>query len=164
MSEPDYFLTVVTFLESIGIKVEEGTVPEEAILPGIWVQDGGLLVERAKLAAEGDLLHEAGHIATAAPSERAGLNGNMVSDQAGEMVAIAWSFAAAEHIGLPIELLFHADGYKGDSAGMIRNFSGGSYVGAPMLSWYRMTGAPGEEVCYPKMESWVREVENPEEA
>ncbi len=68
------------------------------------------------------------------------------------MAAIGWSYAAALAIGIPLEVVFHAQGYRGGSDSLLENFAEGRYLGVPLLQWYGMTGA-GE---YPAMRGWVR--------
>jgi hypothetical protein len=79
-----------------------------------------------------------------------------------EMAAIAWSWAAALHLGIAPSTLFHPDGYKGGSAALIENFSAGRYIGVPMLEWLGLTvgdqRAQAEGIApYPAMVRWLRE-------
>ena len=54
-------------------------------------------------------------------------------------MAIAWSYAAALEIGIPPEIVFHPDGYRGASESMLQNFAEGRYLAVPMLQWVGMT-------------------------
>ena len=120
------------------------------------------MIDREKLKYPGDVLHEAGHIATTAPSERHSLTGDLKSDPGDERAAIAWSYAAVVHLRLEPDVLFHGDGYKGDAAHLIESFGAGSCIGVPMLEWYGMTRyqrLDSEGPDYPKMRSWVRTVD-----
>jgi len=82
------------------------------------------------------------------------------------MAAIAWSYAALVHLQLEPSILFHEDGYQGDSANLIENFEAGRNVGVPLLEWYEMTrhhrhDLPGPD--YPQMHHWLR-MKEPEPA
>ena len=70
----DALQTIVDFLTSIGIRVRTGSVPADAFLPGLRIVDGGLIFDPAALRWPGDLLHEAGHIATVPSALRPILN------------------------------------------------------------------------------------------
>jgi len=149
---------IVAFLRQIGIPVEVATLEGETFLPGIMVVAGGLRVDPSRLAWPGDLLHEAGHVACGDPARQH----EAVSDDPGEeMAALAWSFAAATHLGLDPSVPFHEGGYRGEGATLAENFSQGGYVGVPMLAMWGLThephrakamGAPG----YPHMLAWRR--------
>ena len=74
-SKPPAFADAVTqrivrFLVEIGLEVRAETIEEETFLPGILIQDGVILVDEARLTHPGDLLHEAGHLATVTPKKR----------------------------------------------------------------------------------------------
>jgi hypothetical protein len=148
---------IVAFLRRIGIPVEAGTLEDGTFLPGIAVAGGGLRVDPSRLVWPGDLLHEAGHVAVGDPARDDG-----VSDDPGEeMAALAWSFAAAAHLGLDASVPFHEGGYRGEGPALAEIFSGGGYVGVPMLAMWGLTmephrasaaGVPG----YPHMLAWRR--------
>ena len=151
---------ILDFLERAGIKVELEPLEAETFLPGLTIREGALVVDLARLAWPGDLLHEAGHIAVTDPEERRSLNG--VRDDPGEeMAAIAWSYAAAVAIGLDPAILFHEGGYRGGGRALVENFAEGRDVGVPMLEYFGMTAgraqtaAPGTRP-YPHMERWLR--------
>ncbi len=157
--------TIVDFLSTIGIPVQTGELPGETFLPAIRITGGGLLYDAQRLRWPGDLLHEAGHIAITPAAQRAGLNdalaGQDAAPHAGEVEAIAWSWAALVHLGLPPELLFHPEGYKGQSAGLMLTYTMGIYPGAAGLARAGMTSADmvaaGERVAqYPAMHRWLR--------
>ena len=61
------------------------------------------------------------------------LDGALSPDQSfacgGEVEAIAWSFAAATAIGMPLSELFHPAGYRGQAPGLAMNFALGVYPG-----------------------------------
>jgi hypothetical protein len=168
MEQPDFAnpltVTLARFLRTIGIDVRPGRVPDDAFLPGIWIDRGALVVDEARLRFPGDLLHEAGHLAVMAPSRRATVAGDAGSDGAEEMMAIAWSYAAAVHLQLDPAVVFHDQGYRGDSAALIENFQQGRWFGVPMLQWLGMAyddvRAPTYQVApYPHMVQWLRTVD-----
>jgi hypothetical protein len=152
-----HFLNSVTdqiadFLNGIGLPVAAGEIPDQTVLPGIHVAGGGLIVDEARLAYPGDLLHEAGHLAVTPAAQRNSLEGNTGDSGGEDMAALAWSYAAAMHLGLAPEVVFHAAGYRGGSRAIIENFSEGRYVGVPVLKWIGLTGE-----AYPEMIRWLRE-------
>lgn len=157
---------MIPFLEEIGIPVVEKSLSEETFLPGLQLGPGCIYVDPDKLKYPGDLLHEAGHLAVTTPELRqlAGTPQQPEDWPEGgeEIVAILWSYAAAQHIDLPLDVLFHPDGYKGQSDWYIDQFSKKSYIGIPLLQWMGMTKAPQEgipedEATFPKMIRWMRE-------
>jgi hypothetical protein len=114
----------------------------------------------------GDLLHEAGHIATTPPALRSSLsNGIELPDSvpyATEAEVTAWAYAAIVHLGLDPAVLFHPGGYGGSSDHLIATLSAGVYPGAHGLAQSGMTAvgadAHGRGVpAYPKMMRWLRE-------
>lgn len=151
--------SILSFLAEIGIVVRERPLPAPTFLPGILIEAGELVIDREKLAYPGDLLHEAGHIAVVPPSQRASLNDDLQTGPAEEMAAIAWSYAAARHIGIDPAIVFHDHGYKGGGASLLENFNAGRTVGVPMLAWYGLTRERAEDSAapvYPRMSGWLR--------
>ena len=157
--------TIADFLGEIGINVRSAEIDEPTFLPVVTIEKGQLVVDESKLAFPGDLLHEAGHIAVTSPDGRANLDGTItLSDGEGggyEMAAIAWSYAAALHLGIDLSIPFHEHGYKGDAQALIENFSAGRYIGVPVLQWVGVTldeqsaKKSGIEP-YPYMVRWLR--------
>ena len=148
------------FLAEIGIPTQLVELPADTFLPGILIEDGGLLIDPARLLYPGDILHEAGHLAVIPAAERAQLSGNVMAgkpEQHGtdgeEIVAMLWSYAASEAIGLPPEIVFHPDGYRDASTWILNNFSQGIYMGLPLLVWMGLTTTDG----FPRMTRWLRE-------
>lgn len=162
---------IVAFLHEIGLDVRQGSLPDNTFLPGIAIDHGGLLVDPARLRYPGDLLHEAGHLAVATPERRATIHGNAGSDPAEEMMAIAWSYAAARHIGIDPTVVFHEGGYRGGGGSIAENFAQGYYIALPMLQWVGMAfdaqraAAVGAEP-FPHMQHWLRPArpQEPEQA
>ena len=87
------------------------------------------MVDERKLVHPGDLLHEAGHLAVL-PAVQRGCAQNHVGEDAGlEMAAIAWSYAAARHLGIAPEVVFHEAGYRGGAESILENFAARQYIG-----------------------------------
>lgn len=152
---------IVDFIREIGIEVRAGELTEPTFLPGILIDRGAIVIDESKLSYPGDLLHEAGHIAVAPPEARKDQFNSAGHDEAEEMMAIGWSWAASVHIGLDPKILFHEAGYRGGSASLIENFQEKRYFGVPMLQWVGLTydekQAPLHGVePYPHMIAWMR--------
>lgn len=147
------------FVQEIGIPVHLADLPDPTFLPGIDIRFGELVVDEKRLLYPGDLLHEAGHVAVTDPAER---QREKLDPQPGdEMATLAWSYAAARHLEIPVEVVFHPDGYKGGADALIENFSAGRYVGVPLLQYYGMCYEPrlaAEEGVdpFPNMLRWLR--------
>lgn len=161
----DITARIVAFLNEIGIPTRPGRVGVGAVLPGIEVAQGSLVYDPAGLGHPGDLLHEAGHIAVALPERRAGFQADVGSDPAEEMMAIAWSYAAALHIGIDPADVFHAGGYRGGGNWIVENFAAGHFIGLPMLQYAGMTldktrAAHSGVAPYPHMLRWLRDAED----
>ena len=159
MSEESLRSAIIDFVRTIGIEIRTRDLSQGSFLPGLDIGVGVVLLDAACWAHPGDLLHEAGHLAVTSPDERHGVKLSPTS--ADEMTAIAWSYAAAVHLGIPVEVLFHPDGYKGGSQSLIDAFSGGGYIGMPILVYYGMTidprrAAPDGPKPYPHMLRWLR--------
>lgn len=158
--------SIIHFLRSISIEVREKRLWRKTILPGIKIDHGALIVDRRKLAYPGDLLHEAGHLAVAPPSRRSLLHVTTGNDAAEEMMALAWSYAAAVHLRLDPAIVFHSGGYKGQSDALMKSFMQGTGVGVPTLQWIGLTayGDRAKELAiepFPHMIRWLREIETP---
>ena len=148
------------FLAEIGIPTQEVELTVETFLPGILIENGGLLLDPTKLLYPGDILHEAGHLAVMPAAERAQLAGNVMAGKPAqqgidgdEIVAMLWSYAAAQAIGVPPEIVFHPDGYRGSSQWILNNFGQGNYTGLPLLVWMGLTTTES----FPHMTRWLRE-------
>jgi hypothetical protein len=151
---------IVDFLLEIGLDVRVTIFEDDGFLPGIKLERGALLVDESKLKYPGDLLHEAGHLAVKPPDERLETTLNAGSDGAEEMMSIAWSYAAAVHLGIPLEVVFHEHGYKGGGNSLIEAFSQGRGFGVPMLQWLGMTADPKRAeglgiAPFPNMIQWL---------
>jgi len=156
---------VLSFLKEIGIDIVEKEL-ETSFLPGLSLGPNCLYIDFEKLLYPGDILHEAGHLAVTTSDERkiAGTN-EMASDwptQGEEMGAILWSFAAAKHLELPVEFVFHPNGYKNESEWLISNFTNETYIGLPFLEWTGLTlgkerATKESKEPFPKMLKWLRD-------
>ncbi len=152
---------IVEFLRGIGLAVQARDLPEPTFLPGILIENGGLVIDERRLLHPGDLLHEAGHLAVVPDALRPQLGGSVTSDPAEEIMAIAWSYAAVVQLGLEPQLLFHAGGYKGGGDSLIENFTAGRYIGLPMLQWVGMAlderrASEEGQPPFPHMLRWLR--------
>ena len=158
-----WLVEIVSFLNSIGITTRACAVAPESFLPGVMIQHGELRYQVEKLSAPSDLLHEAGHIAVTPPAFRKQLDGALSPDQSfacgGEVEAIAWSFAAATAIGMPLSELFHPAGYRGQAPGLAMNFALGVYPGIHGLIGAGLAAnlPIGKPDSYPKLLRWLRE-------
>lgn len=150
---------ICDFLKDIGIEIIESKIENKTFLPGLEIQQGRLIFERDLLLYPGDLLHEAGHIAVRPGNERFAMQNNITEsnpDKAGEEIAVLlWSYAAAKAIGIEPAMVFHTNGYKGESEWILHNFNSSNYVGLPLLVWMGLT-SDGKE-GFPKMLKWLRE-------
>ncbi len=144
--------TIAGFFGEIGLPYQFAELPGPTFLPGVAIRRGVLTIDREKLLYPGDLLHEAGHMAVLSPAERAEMDGDVGPDGGMEMAAIAWSYAAALHLSLPVEVVFHDDGYRGGAAGLRQNFALRRYIGTPLLQWMNLTTG----ARFPAMDRWLR--------
>ena len=150
---------LVAFVRGIGIDVRTATLPEKTFLPGLDIRNGAILVDAERLTHPGDILHEAGHLAVTDPAQR---EASQLSPTPGdEMASIAWSYAALRHLELDPAIVFHVNGYKGESASLIENFTAGRYFGVPLLQYYGMAAEPKRDAAigvepYPHMLRWLR--------
>jgi hypothetical protein len=156
MDDAEALISILAFLQNIGIPVDAAPLSVDGFLPAIEVRDGRLLYDPDRLQWPGDLLHEAGHIAVTDPAIRATVS-EFASDGGDEMAAIAWSYAAALAIGIDPQIVFHDHGYRGEGRSIAENFAQGRYFGVPMLQYYglaRFSHDEGEH--YPAMIRWLR--------
>lgn len=156
---------IVDFLTSIGLKVEFRRIHDESFLPGLHLEQGTLVIDPEKLLYPGDILHEAGHLATMPPSVRNTMTDPLENNDmnaGGEMMAISWSYAACLHLGIDPRIVFHPYGYKGGSEHLLKSFAEGYYLALPLMQWAGMTYEPkkAKELNaepFPKMMRWLRE-------
>jgi hypothetical protein len=152
---------ILDWLQQIGLTVRLALLGVDTFLPGVTLESGGLIVDPEHLRYPGDLLHEAGHLATMLPAQRASTGSNAGSDMGDEIAAQTWSYAAAVHLGLPPEIVFHPTGYKGSAQTLIQIYRDGN-AGVPLLQWMGLTldsarAAAVSVAPYPHMIRWLRE-------
>jgi hypothetical protein len=153
---------LAAFVRSVWIEVRAETLAEKTFLPGLDIRYGALLIDEERLRYPGDILHEAGHIAVAEPSQRR--DERLSPDGGDENAAIAWSYAALRHLRIDSALVFHEAGYHGWSKAFIENFDAGRCVGVPLLQAYDMAVEPPTKrrpipdgvTPFPHMLRWVR--------
>ena len=155
---------ILAFIRSLGLKVEPESVEHKTFMPGMEIRHGTLWYDAQLRFVPGDLLHEAGHLAVANPETRDAAQFETHGGE--ELSAIAWSYAAARRMGLPMDILFHVQGHREDAESWTRAFEGGRYFGLPLLHLWGMTieprqAKPGDPPPYPHMLAWVREAPDP---
>jgi hypothetical protein len=132
LHDAEHLPAILAFLDGIGIPVRVARWAGDGFLPGILLEDGGMLIDPPRMLGAGDLLHEAGHLAVVPARWRrqigrdAGASLAAIKarhDQAppcpatAEPMAVAWSFAAAMQLGIPPEVVFLEGGYLTDGGG-----------------------------------------------
>lgn len=166
LSTDEYLDRCVSFLNETGIETKFEKLNEPGFLPGLSIQNGIILIDKEALKHPGDILHEAGHIATVPAAERHTLTASSIEKramrEAEEMMAIAWSYAACVHLGLDPYVVFHDEGYKGGGSYIADNFCNKNYFGLPMLQWKGMAldeknAALQNLPPYPHMLMWLLE-------
>jgi hypothetical protein len=148
-----------TFVRSIGIDVEGCPIDWKTQFPGLAIRRGSVLVDEKQLIHPGNILHEAGHIAVHDPARRS--HPKFTPTRGEELGALAWSYAATVHLGLPSELVFYPDSYHGWATSLIENFAEGRYLGVPLLQLHGMALEERFAVerglkPYPHMLRWLR--------
>jgi hypothetical protein len=152
-------IKLVAFVRSIGIEVHACSIDWKSRFPGLDIRAGAVLVDESQLLHPGNILHEAGHIAVHDPARRS--HPKFSPTKGEELGALAWSYAAAVHLGLSAEVVFYPGSYQGWATSLLENFAEGYYLGVPLLQRYGMSVEPrlaperGVEP-YPHMLRWVR--------
>lgn len=148
---------ILAFLDRIGIPYHARPLAEGTFLPGVTIEGGGVHFDPATLTYPGDVLHEAGHIALTPADERATLCQAVLDAQPAseslEIGVLLWTFLAAKEIGIPVEMVFHAGGYKDGSTWLIEQFESGSAMGLPLLNWMGVTESMPGGI---RVKSWLR--------
>lgn len=152
-------IKLVTFVRSIGIEAQACIIDWKTQFPGLDIRTGAVLVDESRLIHPGNILHEAGHIAVHDPARRSHPKFSPTPGE--ELGALAWSYAAAVHLGLSAEVVFYPGSFTGWATALIENFGEGRYLGVPLLLRYGMTVEPRLAVArgvkpYPHMIRWVR--------
>ncbi len=155
-TEPQLLARIVNFLNSIQISIVEKSLPNDTFLPGLRIEGGTILMDLKQLKYPGNLLHEAGHIATNEETRRLLIGTPQITadwqTDGDEIAAILWSYAAGTHLQLNLDIVFYPGGYKDGSEWLIEQFSSKNYIGLPLLEW--MSLCTKEE--FPKMNKWLR--------
>lgn len=155
----------LSFLKEIGIDVIEKEL-EDTFLPGLSLGPNCIYIDYDKLRYPGDILHEAGHLAVTTATDRKLIGTDQIGaewpTQAEEIGAILWSFAASNYLGLPIEYVFHPNGYKNESDWLISNFNAENYIGLPFLEWIGLClgkdrADKENKPAFPAMLKWMRD-------
>lgn len=154
---------ILSFLDDIGISYIIEPIHDETFLPGLKLRSGTLIIDTEKLLYPGDILHEAGHLACMPPEIRQNMSDNLPSGDlhnGGELMAIAWSYAACIHLGLDAKVVFHEHGYKDASDALIENFKESRFIAVPLLQWLGMAydekkAETLELRPYPFMQKWL---------
>jgi hypothetical protein len=166
MHHAGFYASIFAFLTRIGLSIAEQTLPADTFLPGIALRAGGLVVDPDKLMWPGDLLHEAGHLAVLPASLRSEAHDDDPNhadvEHAGELEAMAWAYAAAVELSLPMDVLIHDGGYRGKARDLLQMYTFGVYPGLRGLCASGMTAAHGftpdcGPVQYPRMLHWLRD-------
>ena len=177
----------VDFLASLGVTVSvvpgtHGFIPHVALRKGCRID-----VDRRSDAAVPDLLHEAGHLVTVPSLFRphvamdangvAGMMSRYLDEhpgafcgpeedlvargilQCGECEAIAWSYAAAKHLGANLNQMFKI-GFDGEGRALFLRLEAGQHLGIHGLAAAKMTDLPRPilkpEFPFPMMRRWVQ--------
>lgn len=158
---------VLPFFDEIGILYRYEEIPGQTFLPGLKMRNGVLLIDQQKLLYPGDILHEAGHLACMPPRIRKKMNDDLEPGslhEGGELMAMAWSYAACLHLNISPLVVFHEHGYKGGGQHLADTFASGVGIGVPMLQWSGMcydskNAGINNELPFPHMISWTCEMD-----
>ncbi|GGX24326.1 hypothetical protein [Undibacterium macrobrachii] len=161
-----YQQVMCDFIESLGIAIIPKRLDHPTFLPGLDLGPNCIYLDVKKMQYPGDLLHEAGHLAVTTAAQRAAVGSDALElpwpTDGEEIAAVLWSYAAALHLGVPLEVVFHDNGYKNDSAWLIDNFNRGQYIGLPLLQWMGLCvdeqqAALHKIRAFPHMQKWLRD-------
>jgi len=156
---------ILSFLDRIGLVYKLTEIDGQTFLPGLKLSEGTLIIDINKLLYPGDILHEAGHLACMPPEIRQSMSDDLASSdlhQGGEMMAIAWSYAACIHLNIDPIVVFHENGYQSGGENIIDNFQRGSIIGVSLLQWCGMAfdniqAEKNQAQAFPYMQSWLCE-------
>lgn len=176
------FALVTRFLEGLGftIRICPGV---NGFLSDIAIVDGELHVARRDDDLAGELLHEAGHLAVLPEQFRSQASGDLsgviqlMSDwldahaptlhpddarvrailQAGETETVAWSYAAANELGIDTRIPFYR-GFDGEGLDLHAQVASGCYFGVHGLAAAGMSDIPRRwsTTPFPKMKRWLQ--------
>lgn len=158
--------TFADFLTEIGLKITPRALADDTFLHGILIENGAIFVDEARLEYPGDILHEAGHLATAPAALRPFLSDTVALPDFNmnslENAAMLWSYAAAVYLQIDPRIVFHAGGYKGKSEAILFNYSLGVFMGINVLEEAEMAFTPQTAASrsvnpFPAMHKWLRD-------
>jgi hypothetical protein len=190
MLYPERLAPIADFLSGLGIVCAPGAVPADSFLPGVAVVGGGLVYDVARLGSPGDLLHEGAHLALVPARFRpllsddvdaaiAGLiDGSRVPDGVAppgaeekamlaqtEVMAVAWSYAAAHALKVEIACVFWPGTYRMPAGqapdALVTQIEQGFFVGIQWLARFGFCtapppfGNPMEAEPFPAMRRWL---------
>lgn len=157
MKDTSLTSSILAFLDKIGIPNQPKILDETCVLPGVLIDKGILYYDLSRLENPGDLIHEAGHIALMTQDERNKIVGNVKEYRSpaedDELGVLAWSYAASKYLDLKPEVIFHENGYHGQSSQLVHGYATGQNLGLPLLVWMNLC----DYETYPAMKKWVRE-------
>jgi hypothetical protein len=166
VKETPEVIKILDFLNEIQINVIEKELGDSTFLPGLAIGSNCIQIDFDKLLYPGDILHEAGHLAVTTSEERILIGTDSMSKewptQGDEIVSMLWSYAASCHLELPIEFVFHPNGYKNESPWLIENYTNENYIGLPLLEWMGLTinkerASQEGKKPFPTMVKWLRD-------
>lgn len=155
----------IEFVTGIGLPVTLKPITGDMLVPGISLENGGLIIDEAQLQYPGDILYAAGRLATMQPDLRPQMTNVLPNDDlylGNEMSTYPWMYAACLHLNVFPAIAFHAGGYQGRGAEMVESFDRGNYIALPLLQWIGLAydAQKAHELnqpAYPQMVKWVRE-------
>jgi len=166
MKKDTIIQSILLFLKDIGINIIEQELPDTTFLPGLALSNKGICIDFTKLLYPGDILHEAGHLAVTPSTDRKHIDTTaMPKDwptQGDEIGAMLWSYAACKHLSIPIEVVFHPNGYKGNSEWLMNSYKDNTFIGLPYLEWCGLTlsienAEKQNTKPFPHMIKWIRD-------
>ena len=148
-----------SFLAQIGVSLIPASSILPANFPGLDIQWGSVLVDESRVVHLGDILHEAGHIAVTDPAARNSLR--LIPSGGEELSTMAWSYAAARHLGFGANVVFYPESYDNFGNALIENFESQNYVGLPLMEKWGMTAGLRKAALqnvepFPHMLRWLR--------
>lgn len=172
---------VVSFCQAIGATLHLLSEERESFLSGVWIEDGIVYCNPAKLTCIGDLLHELGHYAVTPAMYRGKLDGRLgfgpdfppvmfpdgtenpehrkLIDRC-EQAAIAWSYAAAFEIRFDAYAIFDQGpnqyeglAFNGEWSSIAQSLAMHSHPGLECLINTGMT----TRHKWPQMNKWLQD-------
>lgn len=162
----EYLPLMIGFIESIGFEVIRKQLSDKTFLPGLDLGPSCIYIDDEKLKYPGDILHEAGHLAVATSQQRNNIgSADLVlpwPTDGEEIATLLWTYAAAIELKLPLDVVFHENGYKGQAQWLIEQFQSGQFLGLPLLQWMGLCldeqNAKTQNLpAFPTMLKWVRD-------